>query len=63
MYVMDENDKPVFVVQTDGTETEYKEESALKTETLVIAGVCALLVSSSSALLIFRKRKNNKKGD
>lgn len=63
MYVIDENGKPVFVVQTDGTETEYKEESGLKTETLVVAGACALLVSSSSALLIFRKRKNNKKGD
>ncbi len=63
MYVVDENGKPVFEVQTDGTETEYKDETDLKTETLVIAGVCALLVSSSSALLIFRKRKNEKKGD
>ncbi|MDE6091677.1 MAG: hypothetical protein K2G14_01105, partial [Ruminococcus sp.] len=63
MYVIDENGKPVFEVQTDGTETEYKNETGLKTETLVIAGACALLVSSSSALLIFRKRKNEKKGD
>lgn len=63
MYVVDENGKPIFEVQTDGTETEYKDETGLKTETLVIAGACALLVSSSSALLIFRKRKNEKKGD
>ncbi len=63
MYVTDKNGKPVFVVQTDGTETEYKEESDLKTETLVIAGTCALILSSSSAFLIFRKRKTTEKGD
>lgn len=62
MYVTDENGKPVFIVQTDGTETEYNEESTVNTETLVIAGACALLLSSTSAILIFRKRKN-KKGD
>ncbi len=63
MYVINEKGKRVFEVQTDGTETEYNEDSGLKTETLVIAGACALLVSSSSAILIFRKRKNSKKGD
>lgn len=62
MYVTDENGKPVFIVQTDGTETEYNEESTVNTETLVIAGACALLLSSTSAILIFRKRKS-KKGD
>ncbi len=62
MYVTDENGKPIFIVQTDGTETEYNEESTVNTETLVIAGACALLLSSTSAILIFRKRKN-KKGD
>lgn len=63
MYVIDEKGKRVFEVLTDGTEKEYKEDSAIKTESLIIAGVCALIVSSSSAILIFRKRKNKEQGE
>ncbi|MDE5583518.1 MAG: hypothetical protein K2J08_07420 [Ruminococcus sp.] len=59
LFVLDENDKPVYIIATDGTEMEYKEKSSAETRPLVLGGISAIAVATLATALVFSTKKKH----